>query len=403
MSRAYSFDQMTVDDHAALFAAGPAPTAAQLDGVWRMDTISNANHAGGIAYLQFSNQPDGRFEARYELMGLMEGLVVPSFLKDHFQLNDFTPFHDEIRGVSDDFLVGKYMAPLPPALASLIGNPSLGLFHAEAGGQFGFYYTLTRTTEKGLPANTLLQAVPGRATAGRRRHDVRREDGRLVLPRDAGTARRGATAISPSAPAFPRPAIRRAQSTCVFDGRMTIRDVNEFVDGYEHEASIKGTMTFGEFEGLGPSTFAIDESASRFNYLRVNPATGEAEMRYHIEFTTPDGRRFTFDGTKYMQKDGGAGLAAIADVLQDYTTLYCRVNEQTAAGPRATGTAYLKFRTFENLAAVGSLAGFLTSFQVTGTSDPVMQFQARMRFIAFTAQFVQREYDPLAFSAPPPA
>jgi hypothetical protein len=27
----------------------------------------------------------------------------------------------------------------------------------------------------------------------------------------------------------------------------------------------------------------------------------------------------------------------------------------------------------------------------------VMQLQARMRFIAFTAQFVQREYDPLAF------
>ena len=51
----------------------------------------------------------------------------------------------------------------------------------------------------------------------------------------------------------------------------------------------------------------------------------------------------------------------------------------------------------ENLAAVGSLADFLTSFQVTGTHDAVMQLQARMRFIAFTGQFVQREYDPLAF------
>ena len=72
-----------------------------------MDTISNANHAGGIAYLQFSNKPDGRLEARYQLMGLMEGLVVPSFLKDHFQLNDFTPFHDEIRKVSRRFPGGQ--------------------------------------------------------------------------------------------------------------------------------------------------------------------------------------------------------------------------------------------------------------------------------------------------------
>src|SRR5664280_317834 len=127
-------------------------------------------------------------------------------------------------------------------------------------------------------------------------------------------------------------------------------------------------------------------------------------MRYHIEFAAQDGRRFTFQGTKYMQKDGGGGVRGIAEILQDYTTLYCHVYQQMAGGAlRETGTAYLKFRTFEDLAAVGSLAGFLTSFQVTGTSDPVMQLQARMRFIAFTAQFVQREYDPLAFGYRLPA
>ena len=157
MSRVYSFDQMTAEDHQALFASASVPTAADLEGVWRMDTISNANHAGGIAYLQFSNKPDGRLEARYELMGLMEGLVAPSFLKDHFQLNDFTPFHDEIRKVSADFLVGTYMTGLPPALASLLGSSSLGLFHSQANGQFGFYYTLTRMTGKQLPTNTLLK------------------------------------------------------------------------------------------------------------------------------------------------------------------------------------------------------------------------------------------------------
>ena len=77
MTRRYAFNQMTVDDHAALYAASAAPPAADLEGVWRMDAISNANQAGGIAYLQFNSKPDGSFEARYELMGLMEGLVVP--------------------------------------------------------------------------------------------------------------------------------------------------------------------------------------------------------------------------------------------------------------------------------------------------------------------------------------
>jgi hypothetical protein len=73
------------------------------------------------------------------------------------------------------------------------------------------------------------------------------------------------------------------------------------------------------------------------------------------------------------------------------------VYENTADGPRETGTALLRFRTFENLAAVSNLAGFLTSFQVTGVSDPAIQLQARMRFLAFTGQFVTREYDPLGF------
>jgi hypothetical protein len=399
MSRLYTFDQMTVSDHQALFAAGGTPTAAGLDGVWRMDVISNANHAGGIAYLQFSSKPDGSFQARYQLMGLMEGLITPSFLKDHFQLNDFTPFHDEIRTVSKDLLAGKYVTALPAALGPLFTNSSLGLFHEEAGGQFGFYYLLTRTAGQGLPTNTILRPFL----------DVQLPDGvgmtfdeELVGWYFAGQGtpapgRPGALTIAQRIPASGTPP---GAVTCQFDGHMTVRDVNEFVDGYEHEASIAGTMQFGGFEGLGAVTVAIDESASVFNYLRVSPVTGEAEMRYHIEFATPDSRRFTFDGIKYMQKDGPGGLRSIGDVLSDFTTLYCHVAEQSADGStRETGTALLRFRTFEDLAAVGNLAGFLASFQVTGTPDAAIQLQARLRFIAFTAQFVGREYDPLGFSA----
>ena len=399
MTRRYSFDQMTVDDHAALFAAGAAPSAAELEGVWRMDAISNANHAGGIAYLRCANKPDGRLEASYELMGLMEGLVVPSFLKDHFQLNDFTPLHDEIRKAGADFLVGKYVAPLPSALVPLFGSSSLGLFHSEAGGAFGFYYTLTRTADTELSPNTLLRPFLNAQLPDGVGMTFDEEMTGWYFP-GQGTplpGRVGDLTIGDRIPAAGDPP---GAVNSGFDVRMTVRDVNEFIDGYEHEAQIKGTITFAQFEGLGKTTFAIDETNSRFHYLRVNPATREAEMRYHLEFSGTDGRRFRLDGTKYMQKDGPGGPEGIREILLDYTTLYCHVTEALAGGgSRETGTAYLKFLTFENLAAVGSLAAFLASFQITGTSDPVIQFQARMRFVAYTAQFVQREYDPLS----PPA
>jgi cholesterol oxidase len=398
MSRRYVFGDMTVDDHAAIFAAGAAPDAADLNGAWRMDVISNANHAGGLAYLQFSNLPDGRFEARYELMGLMEGLVTPTFLKDHFQLTDFTTFHDEIRKVSGDFMVGKYVTELPAAISPLVSNSSFGLFHTEAGGGFGFYYTLTRAAGAQLPTNTLLRPFL----------DTQLPDGiGLIFDEEMvgwffsgactpGTGRAADLTIADRIPASGDPA---GAVTCKFDVRMTVRDINEFVDGYEHEALLKGTITFGQFAGQASPTLILDDSASTFHYLRVNPQTGEAEMRYHLEFADTAGQRYSLDGVKYMQKD--AGTPGVRDLLGDYTTLYTHIYREMPDGTRhEVGIGYMKFRTFEDLAAVSNLTGFLTSFQVTGTGDPVMQLQARLRFLAFTAQFVQREYDPIAIAAP---
>jgi hypothetical protein len=373
MTRLYGFDHMTVDDHAALFASGKVPAPADLDGAWRMDAISNANEAAGIAYLGFTNKPDGKFEARYQLMGLVEGLVLPQFLADHFQLNDFTPFHDEIRKVTDDLMIGKYVTELPAQISSLLGTQNLGLFHSEPGGKFGMYYVLTRAAAE-LPGNTVLSPFLN-----------------VQLPDGIGMTfdEKMVGSYNPEGAADPD-----LQLSCQFDARMVIADVNEFVDGYEHQAAIQGTISFGDFEGKGSATFAIDTNSSRFNYLKMNPATAEAEMNYHIEFVAADARRYTLDGTKFMQKDSND----VGELLADYTTLFCRLHQDG----RELGQGVLKFRTFEDLAAVGSLAQFLVSFQITGTKDPLVQFQARMRFLAFTGQFVQREYDPLGWPGATP-
>jgi hypothetical protein len=178
--------------------------------------------------------------------------------------------------------------------------------------------------------------------------------------------------------------------------RMTVRDLNEFIEGNAHEAKPSGTIRFDRFEGDAPAAFVVDEWHSFFNYLRINEVTGEAEMRYHLEFKGPQAREFLFEGRKYMEKGAATGLRTIGDVLQDYTTLYCHVSEKTPGGLRELGVAYLKFRTFEDLYAVGNLTRFLRSFTIVGATEPSLEWVARMRFIAFTAQFVMGEYDPLA-------
>jgi hypothetical protein len=308
-------------------------------------------------------------------------------------LSDFTPFHDEIRKVTADLLVGKYVTSLPEGISQMLGNTSLGILHNEgAADKFGFYYVLTRAGSKAMPASFLLRPFL----------DAHLPDG-LGMTFDEemvgwyfegastpGPGRAGDVTIADRIPATGAP---RGGVAASFQVRMTVRDLNEFIEGGEHEASMRGTISFDRFQGEGPVTFTIDEQRSLFNYLKVNPATGEAEMRYHLEFRTDNRKAYVFEGRKYMQRDKGG----IAEVLSDYTTLYCHVYRVQDDGTTSeVGIAYLKFRTFEDLAAVGNLAGFLGSFKVTGTDDPLLQVQGQMRFLAFTGQFVEREYDPLA-------
>ena len=286
---------------------------------------------------------------------------------------------------------------LPPGVSSLLGSTSMGVFHSEPGsGQFGFYYTLTRMEAGAAPTAALLGPFL----------DVHLPDG-LGMTFDeemVGWFFAGAPVPAPGRAGdltigtrIPETGDPTGAVPCSFRLRMTVRDLNEFIEGSAHEAGIKGHISFGQLRGKGPVTYAVDETRSSFHYLCVNESTGEAEMRYHLAFRSDEGKTYIFEGRKYMQRDEGGGLRGVREVLRDYTTLYCHVFEMDGAGaPAEVGVAYLKFRTFEDLAAVGNLAGFLSSFKVTGTGNPMLQLQGQMRFLAFTGQFVQLEYDVLS-------
>lgn len=397
--RGYGFEQMSAEDHRLLYDAGRAPAIEEVEGVWRMDAVANANHASAVAYLRFDRKPDGRLESRYRLLGLFEGLVMPAFLTNHFQLYDFTSFHDEIRLLDRDFLVGRWVTELPENISQMLPAGSAGLLHTLEGEsgrkQFGFFYTLTRAKEGEMPENLLLQPFldvflpDGIGMTFDEEMDGWYLDG--FVPE--GVGQQAGLAIAEKAPGRRAPA---GAVECRFRLRLTVDDVNEFIESAAHEARASGTLEFSAWEGEGPKTFRIDERASRFYYLRINEASGEAEIVYQLEFETPDGRRFLFDGRKYMQKDEGGGLRGMREVIEDYTTLYAQLYLLENGASTAVGAGLLKFRTFENAAAVRNLADFLLSFRITGTSDPLLQAQARLRFLAFTARFVQFEYDPLS-------
>jgi cholesterol oxidase len=399
MSRAYGLDHMSVLDHRSLYLSGAAPTKEQLEGLWEMRAISNAANTGTVAYLKFDLKPDGRLEARYRFMGLLEGIVEPVFGQDHFQLNDFTHFHDEIRVVGKDFMVGKYTTMAPPALRELFGPNSLGLFHQDtsSGGtpQFSLFYTLRRSQLTEMPATGFLAPLL----------DIRLPDGlkmafdeemegyyfpALSLP----PGRLGDFQLNGKIPETGAPAGAVELS---FQATINVRDLNEFFESPEHEAELGGTVHFGDWAGQGEATFVVDSHRSTFNYLRVNPATQETEMIYRFYFTDSDNKEYLLLGRKYLQKDERGGIAGVREVLVDYTTLYCHLTE--VASGKELGVGRLKFKTFETPEAVGNLLGFMLSFRVLGTDNPILKAQAQLRFLALTNQFVIREYDPLVIQS----
>jgi hypothetical protein len=304
-------------------------------------------------------------------------------------MDDFTQFHDEIRFVNKDIMVGKYFSDAQPASLPLFGPDSLGVFQREtdANGKarFGFYYWLRRSALTDTPTASFLRPLL----------DVRLPEGLgVTFDEDMkGFYFDGFTPPADGAGDKQIEAKAPAEGMGIsLEMKITARDLNEFIEGWDHEARIDGTIRFANFNKQGMMICTINGPKSYFNYLRVNPATGEAEMLYRIYFFAGPGKEYLFRGRKYLQKDGRGAAAGPREIVRDFTTLYGRLIE--VATGKEIGSALMKFRTFEDADAILSFGDFLKSFNVIGSDDPFVQARGMLRFMALTNQFVVREYDP---------
>ena len=357
MTRRYGFEQMTVADHQALYAAAAVPTES-LDGVWRMDMISNNNHAAA-AYLEFELKPDGRLEP-LPPDGPDRGSGAPELPPGPFPVERLhaVPRRDP-QGVRR--LPGRHVHDrgCPRPLAACLGSSSLGLFHSPANGQFGFYYTLTRDAEATFPP-TRCSRPSSTCSCPTASDSLRRGDEGLVLRgRDSrlGARRRPRARLRIPATGHPR-----GDAPAAFDGRITVRDVNEFVDGYAHEARSREDDfgRFGDRTGSSPST---NRPAASSTSRQPGHRRGRDALPPRLPRPTA---AFTFEAASTCRRTGRRAAAGIAS--------FCRIT------PRSTATCTNRWRrtpardrpgvpevpTFEDLAAVGNLAGFLSRSRSPG-------------------------------------
>ncbi len=129
MARRYSFDFMTPEDHKDLFEKyGKAPDVTKIAGEWEGRMVSNASLTPPLFRFWYSVDAAGMVSCKWNFMNILKGNSKVEMTKDQMLMFDFTNFHDEIRMVRDDAMVGRY-APQAQKILDILGDRDLGLLH----------------------------------------------------------------------------------------------------------------------------------------------------------------------------------------------------------------------------------------------------------------------------------
>lgn len=142
LTRRYEFDFLAPADHAILWEDGKTPEPETLEGRWNVQLVSNAGLLAPLFEFKFMNTPQS-LKGRYEVLDKIGGNVRLEFEEEMMKMFDFTNWwHDEIKQITDDFMIGKYCQTKITA-----GNGSLGHLHGETeDGQqrICIYYVMNR-------------------------------------------------------------------------------------------------------------------------------------------------------------------------------------------------------------------------------------------------------------------
>jgi len=129
MSRKYPFEFMTEDDHEMLYSKMKKPTLDLMVGVWDGYLISDSAWTPSTFRLRFYME-NGVLKDDYIFGNRFSGAAEVIEKADHIEMHDVTgSFHDEIRKINENILIGKYYAPASELFKYIPGG--ISFFHAD--------------------------------------------------------------------------------------------------------------------------------------------------------------------------------------------------------------------------------------------------------------------------------
>ena len=111
MSRVYDVDFMTEDDLLTIFNSekmSHKPKEEELAGVWEGMLVSNSAITPRSQLFYF-NYEDGEIDMRYSFLNMLQGRSDVKISDSLFRLDDQTPLYDELRMVTSNLAVGRWV------------------------------------------------------------------------------------------------------------------------------------------------------------------------------------------------------------------------------------------------------------------------------------------------------
>ena len=149
MSRKYNVDFMTEDDHETIYqqyAVVPGNTNEVL-GRWSVRLVSDGALTPVTEIFTYREDNVGNLQLEYIFRGLLKGISRVGLSEVQTDMYDFTSWHDEVKIVRNDFMLGKWCSPwtkIPldfgPSFLSVDKDPQ----QEEKGTRFCLRFTLRR-------------------------------------------------------------------------------------------------------------------------------------------------------------------------------------------------------------------------------------------------------------------
>jgi hypothetical protein len=109
MSRKYPFEFMTQEDHEMLYNKMKKPSLDSIVGIWEGQLVSDSTWTNPVFRFRYYYDQNKKIKNDYLFGGTLAGTATVSEKDDHIEMQDSSGiFHDELRKVNDNVMVGKY-------------------------------------------------------------------------------------------------------------------------------------------------------------------------------------------------------------------------------------------------------------------------------------------------------